>query len=157
MMRMVAGCLLLMFACVCRADEAPPAAADPALEQRVMTLSEELRCLVCQNQSLADSHADLAVDLRNEVREMMREGKTDAQIREFMVARYGDFILYKPPVKASTVVLWVGPFVLLLAAAIVMAAYVRRRARRLDKASISDEERERARDLLAGSQHGQER
>jgi len=114
MMRALAGCVLAMSAWTCFAQEAPSAAEDPVLEKRVMALSEELRCLVCQNQSLADSHADLAVDLRNQVRELMREGKTDDQIREFMVARYGDFVLYKPPVKPTTVVLWVGPFVLLL-------------------------------------------
>ena len=151
MTRVLAGCLLVMFSCFCYANEAPPAAEDPVLEKRVMELSEELRCLVCQNQSLADSHADLAVDLRNQVREMMKAGKSDAEIREFMVARYGDFVLYNPPVKTTTLVLWAGPFVLLLAGGIVLAIYLRRRAERMPAQDITDEERERARALLADS------
>jgi cytochrome c-type biogenesis protein CcmH len=151
MMRAVAAVLLGLLGTLSLAEEAPPAAADPVLEARVKTLSEELRCLVCQNQSLADSNAGLAVDLRNEVREMMRAGKSDAEIREFMVARYGDFVLYNPPMKTATLVLWVGPFVLLIAGGAVLAAYLRRRARRLPPQSITDEERARARDLLAGT------
>src|SRR5688572_1581846 len=97
------------------AGEAAPAAADPELEARVMHLSSELRCLVCQNQSLADSHAELAVDLKNQVREKMRAGMSDREIVDFMVARYGDFVLYRPPMKASTLALWFGPFILLIA------------------------------------------
>ena len=97
------------------AGEAAPAAADPQLEARVMHLASELRCLVCQNQSLADSHADLAVDLKNQVREKMRQGMSDREIVDYMVARYGDFVLYRPPVKGSTLMLWFGPFLLLVA------------------------------------------
>ena len=85
-----------------RAAEAQPTAADPALEERVNQLSAELRCLVCQNQSLADSHADLAIDLKNQVRAQMQAGKSDAEIRGYMVARYGDFVLYDPPFKVTT-------------------------------------------------------
>src|SRR5215207_8478222 len=94
---------------------------DPALEKRVRELSGELRCLVCQNQTLADSNAPLAVDLRNQVRDQLKSGKAERDVREFMVARYGDFVLYKPPLKASTVLLWAGPFLLLLVGAGVLA------------------------------------
>lgn len=148
MRRVLAGCLLILFSCICIADEAPPAANDPVLEKRVMHLAEELRCLVCQNQSLADSHADLAVDLRNEIREMMRAGKSDEEIREFMVARYGDFVLYNPPVKSTTLILWAGPFLLLLGGGIALAIYLRRRAESMPDQDITDEEHERARALL---------
>ncbi len=109
--------LLMVLALPAYAKEAAAAAQDPALEQRVMRLTAELRCLVCQNQSLADSHADLAIDLKNQVRSQMKAGKSDAEIREFMVARYGDFVLYRPPLKPTTALLWAGPFVLLAAAA----------------------------------------
>ena len=150
-MRFISACFAMLFASFCFAQEAPPAADDPVLEKRVRTLSEELRCLVCQNQSLADSNADLAVDLRNQVREMMQAGKSDAEIRDFMVARYGDFVLYNPPMKMTTLVLWIGPFVLLVAGAVLLTLYLRRRERNLPRQAITDEERERARALLAGS------
>ena len=85
----------------------------PQLEQRVMALAEELRCLVCQNQSLADSHADLAVDLKNQIRDKLKQGMTNQEILDYMVERYGDFVLYRPPLKATTLMLWFGPFLLL--------------------------------------------
>jgi cytochrome c-type biogenesis protein CcmH len=149
---LVAVCLLAICIRFCFADEAPPAAENPQLEKRVMRLSEELRCLVCQNQSLADSHADLAQDLRNQVREMMQAGKTDEQIRESMVSSYGDFILYDPPLKATTLILWVGPFVLLLISGATLARYVKRRRRVAIDQTLSPDERERARALLSGGQ-----
>jgi cytochrome c-type biogenesis protein CcmH len=96
------------------AGEAAPVAADPALEAKVQSLSEVLRCLVCQNQNLADSHADLAIDLKNQVREMLREGMTEKQVIDYMVERYGDFVLYRPPLKSTTWLLWGAPFLLLL-------------------------------------------
>jgi cytochrome c-type biogenesis protein CcmH len=157
MKRVLAGCLLILFSCICLAAEAPPAADDPVLEQRVMKLAEELRCLVCQNQSLADSHADLAIDLRNEIREMMKAGKSDDEIREFMVARYGDFVLYNPPVKSTTLVLWAGPFVLLLAGGIALGIFLRRRSEKMPAQDITDEEHERARALLDGSSQEERR
>ncbi|NDE73351.1 MAG: cytochrome c-type biogenesis protein CcmH, partial [Betaproteobacteria bacterium] len=92
------------------AGEAKPMASDPALEARVMVIAEELRCLVCQNETIAASHADLAVDLRGQIRQKLSQGQSSQQILDFMVARYGDFVLYRPPLKASTVLLWVGPF-----------------------------------------------
>jgi len=93
---------------------------DPALEKHVMAVSEQLRCLVCQNQTIADSHADLAVDLRNQVREKIQAGMSDRQIFDFMVERYGDFVLYRPPLKSSTWLLWFGPFLLLMAGLIFL-------------------------------------
>ena len=89
------------------------AQVDPSLDKRVANLAHELRCLVCQNQTLADSNAPLAVDLRDQIREQLKAGKSEREVLDFMVARYGDFVLYRPPFKASTVALWVGPFVLL--------------------------------------------
>jgi len=109
------------------AKEAAPAVPDPALEKRVMALAEELRCLVCQNQTIADSHADLAIDLKNQIREKLKAGMSEQQITQYMVARYGDFVLYKPPVKATTVPLWFGPFALLFAALAGLFYYLKRR------------------------------
>jgi cytochrome c-type biogenesis protein CcmH len=113
-----------------------------------MDLAEELRCLVCQNQSLADSHADLAVDLRQEVRSQIRAGKSDDEIRAWMTQRYGDFVLYRPPVKSTTVVLWAGPFALLLAALAGLMLYLRKRRGQVIDRQLSDEERARAHALL---------
>ena len=106
-----------------------PASPDPVLEARVMKLSAELRCLVCQNQTIADSNAGLAVDLRNQVRDMLKRGDTPEQITDYMTARYGDFVLYRPPVKSSTAVLWYGPAALLVLAVVVLLFIVRRRSK----------------------------
>ena len=114
------------------APGAHPTAADPALEARMLAITGELRCLVCQNQTIADSHADLAVDLRQEVRELLQKGRTPEQIRDYMTARYGDFVLYRPPLKASTAVLWLGPGVLLAIALAALVVVIRRRARLSD-------------------------
>ena len=122
------------------------AAEDPALERRVTELGNELRCLVCQNQTIADSQAPLAVDLRNQIREQLKGGKSEREIKDYMVARYGDFVLYRPPLKASTVALWVGPFVLLVLGAWL---FYRRIARRCaPEPQLSEAERERAATLL---------
>ncbi|MBN8510653.1 MAG: cytochrome c-type biogenesis protein CcmH, partial [Burkholderiales bacterium] len=121
---------LLALACAAAAgQQAPPRADDPALEARVLHIAEELRCLVCQNETIAASNADLAVDLRQQIRTQLQQGRSEAQIREFMVQRYGDFVLYRPPVKGSTWALWAGPFVLLLVAAGALVATIRRRRR----------------------------
>jgi cytochrome c-type biogenesis protein CcmH len=106
------------------------AQADPALDARLKALEEELRCLVCQNQSLADSSAPLAEDLRREVRELAVGGKSDAEIKQYLVARYGDFVLYRPPVKSTTWLLWFGPFVLLVAGGGIWWLITRRRGRK---------------------------
>jgi cytochrome c-type biogenesis protein CcmH len=127
--RVWVGALLLSFAAVAGATEAAPASADPELEARVTRLSVELRCLVCQNQTIADSNAELAVDLRNQVREMLRDGRSDAEVLAYMTERYGDFVLYRPPLKATTFLLWFGPALLLVIGAAVLVTILRRRSR----------------------------
>jgi cytochrome c-type biogenesis protein CcmH len=115
------------------------------LERRVADLAHELRCLVCQNQTLADSNAPLAVDLRNQIREQLAAGKSERDVRDFMVARYGDFVLYRPPFRASTVALWLGPFILLALGAWLFLRIVRRRAQ---EPPLTHAERARAAKLL---------
>ena len=109
------------------AKDAAPLADDPVTEQRLISISEEMRCLVCQNESLAGSRSDLANDLRREIRILIKEGKSDEQIRSFMVERYGDFVLYRPPVKPITWLLWIGPFMILGIGIVGLLAYLRRR------------------------------
>jgi len=121
--------LLLVLAGPALAKEAEPVAANPALEARMMALATELRCLVCQNQTIADSHADLAVDLRQQIRDMLDKGMTDAQVRSYMTDRYGDFVLYNPPMKPATALLWIGPGVLLVVALTALFVVLRRRQR----------------------------
>ncbi len=111
------------------ANEAAPAVADPVLEARMLKIATELRCLVCQNQTIADSHADLAIDLRQQVREMLQKGMTDQQIAEYMTDRYGDFVLYRPPFKSTTMLLWIGPGVLLVLGLLALVLILRRRSR----------------------------
>jgi cytochrome c-type biogenesis protein CcmH len=156
-MKRVIAVLLMVLALPAYANEAAPAAQDPALEQRVIRLTSELRCLVCQNQSLADSHADLAIDLKNQVRSQMQAGKSDAEIREFMVARYGDFVLYRPPLKSTTALLWAGPFLLLAAGGLALGFYLRRRRKRLSESELTPEQRARAEALLHARREGQTR
>ncbi len=131
------------------AKEAQPSAADPVLEERVMKLSRELRCLVCQNETLADSRADLAEDLRNQIREQMKAGKSDEEIITFLTDRYGKFVLYRPPVDPTTYLLWFGPFVLLLAGLLLLFRYVKQRSGLIAESPLSVEERRRAEALLA--------
>ncbi len=130
------------------AKEAEPMSNDPVLEARVLKIAEELRCLVCQNETIAASHADLAVDLRKQIRLKLAAGESQQQIVDFMVARYGDFVLYRPPLKASTVLLWLGPFVLLVVAGLLMALNIRRRRRGVLTQEWSQEQAQRARALL---------
>ena len=132
-----------------RAAEAPNVADDPALEKRVQAIGEELRCLVCQNQTIADSHAGLAVDLKNQIREQIQAGKTDKQIMDFMVERYGDFVLYRPPVKGTTILLWAGPFALMAVGLGVAAMIVRRRRSLAPSPPLTEEQRRQAARLLA--------
>jgi len=120
---------LAALATLAHPKEAAPAADDPVLEARMMRITAELRCLVCQNQTIADSHAALAVDLRKQVREMLQRGQSDQQIIDYMTARYGDFVLYRPPLKASTILLWAGPAVMLLAGLATLVLVLRRRNR----------------------------
>jgi cytochrome c-type biogenesis protein CcmH len=121
--------LLLALPLAAGAKEAASASDDPVLEARVMRISAELRCLVCQNQTIADSHADLAQDLRQQVREMLQKGQSDAQIIDYMTQRYGDFVLYRPPVKSTTALLWYGPALLMLGGLGVLAVVLRRRSK----------------------------
>ena len=122
-------------------------AEDPVLEAKVMRIAEELRCLVCQNETIAASHADLAVDLRKQIRQKLQQGQSQEQILDFMVQRYGDFVLYRPPVKSSTWLLWGGPFVLLGVALVGLALNIRRR-RSPAGAPLQADEAERVRRLL---------
>ncbi len=140
--------MLLAFVPLVHAGDAAPAADDPALEKRVNALAETLRCLVCQNQTIADSHADLAVDLKNQIREKLRQGMTEKQIMDFMVQRYGDFVLYNPPVKSTTWLLWFGPFVLLVVGLAVLFLKLRQRNLKVRDAPLSAAEHARAQSLL---------
>ena len=121
-------------------------AQDPQLERRVTNLAHELRCLVCQNQTIADSNAPLAVDLRNQIREQLSAGKSEQQVVDFMVERYGDFVLYRPPFKATTILLWAGPFIFLIAGFYFLLRFLRRRE--VPAPQLSAEERARAAKLL---------
>ena len=137
---LVAFCAWLVLPAL--AKEAAPV-GDPAIEGRLKVIAEELRCLVCQNQTLADSNADLAEDLRNEIRALIREHKSDAEIRDYVVARYGDFVLYRPPLKGTTLLLWGGPFVLLLGGFAIAIIVLRRRQGNAAIESLEPEERAR--------------
>ena len=144
---------LIALCCVCLtaqralATEAPTLANNPALEQHVMEIAQELRCLVCQNETIAASHADLAVDLRQQIRTKLQEGETPAQIRKFMVDRYGEFVLYKPRLSTKTLLLWIGPFVLLVLGFFVLWRTLRQRTAEADT-SLSEQDVQRARELL---------
>lgn len=119
--------LVVCFRCV--AADARPVADDPQLEARMLRITTDLRCLVCQNQTITDSHSGLATDLRLQVRELLQQGKSDEEIRAYMTKRYGDFILYKPPLKATTLALWIGPAGILLVGLIGLFVHLRRRQR----------------------------
>ena len=130
------------------ANEAVPLAEDPVVEQRLISIAEELRCLVCQNESLAGSRADLAMDLRREVRTLIKAGKSDAEIREFLVSRYGDFVLYRPPVKPTTWLLWFGPLLLLIGAIWLLVSIIRRNQKQKNSPVLDDAQRAKAQALL---------
>lgn len=145
--------LLLVFVLpLVHAGEAVPTADDPVLEKRVMALSEKLRCLVCQNQTIADSNAELAVDLRNQVREQLRQGKSEQEVLDYMVTRYGDFVLFLPQVKSTTWLLWFGPFVLLALGLVMLMVKLKQRRKLIQqKPALTDEEHARAAALLSGT------
>src|SRR6266567_251341 len=144
--------VLLILLTFCFVSSAPAKEAkpneDPQIEQRMKALTEQLRCLVCQNETLADSRADLAEDLRKEIREQMKAGKSDQEIIAFLTQRYGDFVLYKPPVKATTYLLWFGPFVLLIAGTGVLYRYLKHRRELIDEKPLTADERKRAEEIL---------
>jgi len=139
------------------AREAAPLAADEVVEKRMVEISDELRCLVCQNESLSGSRAELAEDLRREIRGMIKDNKSNDEIMEFMVSRYGDFVRYRPPLKATTLLLWFGPFILAAGAVAGLVVYLRRRRGRVehDATILSAEDRQRAEALL--QQHESEK
>jgi len=141
--------LLLLFPNFATAYEAPPLAANPQAEARLKALAVELRCLVCQNQTLADSNAPLAEDLRREVREMIAKDMSDREIIDFLVSRYGDFVLYRPPWKLTTTLLWVGPFLLMEAGAIGLVFALRRRQKKMTDVTLSEAEHNRVTQLLS--------
>lgn len=148
MKRLFALLLLALAVGSLGARETVPLAQDAAVEQRLIAIAEEMRCLVCQNESLAASRSELAQDLRRELRAQIVQGRSDAEIRAFMVSRYGDFVLYRPPVKPTTWLLWFGPFVMMMVAVIVLLVYLRRRSRVVQPGQLTDDESGRAEALL---------
>ena len=149
MRKLFLACLLVLTAATAAtvyAREAPTLAADPVLEKRVMALSAELRCLVCQNQTIADSNAELAIDLKNQVREKLGQGMSDKDIIDYMVERYGDFVLYRPPVRGTTWLLWFGPFLLLVVGIFLLGLKLSRRRTQID--ALPESEMQRAAQLL---------
>jgi len=147
LVRFMVGFFLLQ-SVISSAEEARPLQADVVVEAQVQRLSEELRCLVCQNQTIADSHAELAQDLKQEIREMAAKGMSDKAIIDYLVARYGDFVRYRPPLKASTLLLWLGPFALMLAGAIGLVVMLRRREKMLADKPLTAVEARKVRELL---------
>ena len=145
----VSACFFMSTAALASSTSEAALAADPVAEKRLQVLSEELRCLVCQNQTIADSNAELAQDLRHEIRGMIAGGKSDKEIIDFMVVRYGDFVLYRPPVKGITLLLWGGPLALMLLGIVALIRHLRRRATRVaDDRPLSADETSRADALL---------
>ena len=136
------------------AKEALPVAENPEIEKRMIALSEELRCLVCQNESLAGSRSDFAKDIRREIREQLIANKSNTEITDFLVARYGDFVLYRPPVRTNTMLLWFGPFIFLLIGACVLFYYLKQRRQSLQESPLTDEQLKQAENLLQKSSDG---
>ncbi|MFB3080361.1 MAG: cytochrome c-type biogenesis protein CcmH [Nitrosomonadaceae bacterium] len=136
------------------AKEAVPVAENPEIERRMIALSEELRCLVCQNESLASSRSDFAKDLRREIREQLIANKSNQEITDFLVARYGDFVLYRPPIRPTTMLLWFGPFIFLLIGTGALIIYLRKRRKLLEKTPLSEEQLKQAEELLKKGSNG---
>lgn len=139
--------LVGLFSIQASSKEAVYLADDPVVEQRLISISEELRCLVCQNESLAGSRAELADDLRREVRGMIKQGRSDEEIKDFLVSRYGDFVLYRPPVKPSTWFLWVGPFVFIILGIWALIVFLKNRQKAV-LLSLSKEDQDKVDALL---------
>lgn len=151
MRKLLLAALLLLIPAVSFADEAKDLAKNPVIEKRMIALTSKLRCLVCQNESLAASQAGLAKDLREEVREQMIAGKTDKQITDYMVARYGDFVLYDPPFRTYTLFLWGGPFLFMLGGAVFLVYQLRKRRKSVAAPELDEEAQRRAAALLEGN------
>ena len=147
---MFAVAMMAVSAQFVHAADAVPTEKDALAASRVVKLSEKLRCLVCQNQTIADSNAELAEDLRRQIREQIAAGKSDAEILDYMVARYGDFVLYEPPLKATTMLLWGGPALLLALGFVGLARVLRARREEGAAPSLTDDERDQAARLLSG-------
>ncbi len=152
MNRLIVLLTALLLSVSLAAKEAAPLAEDPAVEKRMVNIAEELRCLVCQNESLAGSQADLAKDLREEVRGLIKSGKSDDEVKDFLVSRYGDFVLYRPQVKPVTYALWAGPFILLLVGIVALVGFLRKRSQQVDEKPLSDADKKRAEALLKEGQ-----
>jgi cytochrome c-type biogenesis protein CcmH len=152
MKRLILAAMLLAVPAASWAGEAQDLAKDPVVEKRLVNLASKMRCLVCQNESLEASHADLAKDLRRDIREQIKAGKTDEEITDYMVARYGDFVLYDPPVKSYTVALWAGPFLFMLGGAAFLVYQVRKRRKVVAEPELSEEAQRRAAALLEGEE-----
>lgn len=140
--------VLCLFVLSVSAQVAKPLTDNPELEKRLTNLASELRCLVCQNETLADSQADLAQDLRAQIREQMKAGKSDKEIVAYLTDRYGEFVLYRPPVKPTTYLLWFGPFVLLLGGLAFLYRFINQRRQLITEHPLSAEEHRRAEELL---------
>jgi len=139
MVKLIHLLIWCLLSAAAQSKDAAPAASDPAIEARMLRIASELRCLVCQNQTIADSHADLAEDLRREIRTLLNQGATDEQVAKYMTDRYGDFVLYRPPVKPTTLLLWYGPAALLLAGTVTLVLVLRRRSKLPDDQFEADE------------------
>ncbi len=148
-MRLVAVIIALFLTCAAAAENAVPTMADPVTNKRAVQLAEQLRCLVCQNQSIAESNAELAVDLRRQINEQIAQGRSDGEIVDFMVQRYGEFVLYRPPFKAVTLLLWLGPGLMLATGLAVLIYNLRRRRGQREEQPLSAEQQEQAELLLA--------
>ena len=140
--------LLLIIPSAGWSKEAIPVAEDPEVEKRMLALTMDLRCLVCQNESIADSRADFSNDIRREIREQIKADKTDQEIVQFLVDRYGDFVLYNPPMKPTTIFLWFGPIVLFIIGFGTLIAYLRRRREQIEEVSLSEAQLKKAEALL---------
>ncbi len=148
------GAFLLVLPFSIPANEAQPLVDNPAFEARLASLGKQLRCLVCQGQSIAESDSGFANDIKREMLRLMKEGRSDSEIIDFLVQRYGDFILFRPPMKTSTALLWLGPFLLLLIAGSVLFVTLQRRRRLAAEGGLSDEEMRRAEALLHDNDDG---
>ena len=147
-----AGLCALTLAWPLHAKEAAPVAQNEAAEKRLVAISSELRCLVCQNESLAGSQAELANDLRREIRTLIKDGKSDNEIMEFMVSRYGDFVLYRPPLKGTTLLLWFGPALFFAVGLVALIRYLRRRNAAIKDAPLSADEQAEVDRLLSAKE-----
>jgi cytochrome c-type biogenesis protein CcmH len=155
-MPLILAAVLSLIPAAAPAADAVPTERDPITAARAMGLAEKLRCLVCQNQTIAESNAELALDLRHQISEQIKAGRSDREILDFMVARYGDFVLYQPPVKATTLLLWGGPALLLLIGFLALASILRARRREVAAPALSADEQIRVQRLLDGSNENEE-